>query len=51
MTMDLKDFYLNTPLRCFEYIKLKMSDAPPKIVDEYNLHERETEDGHVYLEV
>ena len=51
MTMDLKDFYLNTPLRRFEYIKLKMSDVPPEIVDEYNLHEKETEDGHVYLEV
>ena len=51
MTMDLKDFYLNTPLKRFEYIKLKMSDVPEEIQREYNLHEKVTEDGHVYVEV
>ena len=31
MTMDLKDFYLNTPLKRFEYIKLKLSNVPEEI--------------------
>ena len=26
MTIDISDFYLNTPLKRFEYVKLKMND-------------------------
>ena len=51
MTMDLKDFYLNTPLKRYEYIKLKLSDVPEEIINEYNLREKETADGHVYVKV
>ena len=51
MTMDLKDSYLNTPLKRYEYIKLKLSDVPEEIINEYNLREKETADGHVYVEV
>ena len=51
MTMDLKDFYLNTPLKRYEYIKMKLGDIPPEIIDEYQLEEKATKDGHVYLEV
>ena len=51
MTMDLKDFYLNTTLERFEYIKLRMGNIPNKIVIKYQRQEKETTDGHIYIEV
>ena len=51
MIINLKGFYLNTLMKCFEHIKLKMSDIPKEIVREYNLHMKKTTDGHVYIEV
>ena len=51
MTMNLKEFYLNMPLKRFEYIKLRMSDVPKEIQKEYNLQEKATADGHIYVEV
>ena len=50
MTIDISDFYLNTPLDRFEYVKLKMNDTPDEIKAEYKLHAKAT-DGHVYVEV
>ncbi len=31
MTIDIKDFYLNTPMVCPEYMRLKLSDIPDNI--------------------
>jgi hypothetical protein len=46
--LDIKDFYLNTPMKCKEYMRLKMTDIPDEIIKEYNLQELVTEDGYVY---
>jgi hypothetical protein len=35
--LDLKDFYLNTPMKRYEYMHLKLSDIPEEIMQEYNL--------------
>ena len=37
MTIDIKDFYLNTPMDQFKYMKLKLSDLPENFVKLYNL--------------
>ena len=37
MTIDIKDFYLNTPMKRFEYMRLKMKELPQDFIDEYNL--------------
>ena len=37
MTMDLSNFYLMTPLPRPEYLHLKLSDIPTKIITEYCL--------------
>ena len=50
MTMDISNFYLNSPLPRPEYIQLKISDIPEEIIEEYNLQEKATEAGHVYIE-
>ena len=50
MTINISDFYLNTPLTRFEYVKLKMNDIPDEIKAKYKLHNKAI-DGHVYVEV
>ncbi len=49
--LDIKDFYLNKPMKCKEYMRLKITDIPDKIIKEYNLQELVTEDGYVYCAI
>ena len=53
ITMDISNFYLNTPRTCYEYVKVRLSDIPDKVVQDYKLHEsgKATADGFVYVEV
>ena len=37
VTMDLKDFYLNTPMERQEFIRIKMSDIPEDVIHHYKL--------------
>ena len=39
MTIDLANFYLMTLMKIFEYARIKLSDIPTKIIEEYNLHQ------------
>ena len=48
---DIANFYLMTPLKRPEYAKIKLSDIPDEIIDEYNLKEKATPDGWVYIKV
>ncbi len=32
MTMDIKDFYLNTPMTRFEYMRLRIADMPDNVI-------------------
>jgi hypothetical protein len=50
MTMDISNFYLNLPLAHPEYIRIKISDIPEEIINEYNLRNKVTESGHVHIE-
>ena len=51
MTADIKNFYLNTPLTRYEYIRLKLSDIPEEVIQEYKLRENATADETVYIEI
>ena len=51
MTIDIKNFYLNTPMQRYEYIKLKLSDIPDEVIEEYNLRNIVTKDEYVYIEI
>ena len=51
MTLDIKNFYLNTPLARYEYFRLKLSNFPDDVTEEYNLKEKTTKDGFVYVVV
>ena len=51
MTIDIKDFYLNTPMERHEYFRMKLDLFPPDIVEEYGLHDKVDADGNVFCEV
>jgi hypothetical protein len=49
MTMDISNFYLNSPLPHPEFIRIKLNDIPDKIIVEYMLHEKATSNGSIYI--
>ena len=51
MTIDIKDFYLNTPMPRYEYMRLKLEDLPEDFIEEYNLQDKVTKDGYVYVKI
>eukprot|EP00804_Cyclotella_cryptica_P028442 CCRYP_014211-RA/>CCRYP_014211-RA protein AED:0.38 eAED:0.38 QI:0/0/0/1/0/0/2/0/375 len=50
MTMDISNFYLNTPLKRPEFIRLNIRDIPQEIIDEYKLKDIAERDGSIYLQ-
>jgi hypothetical protein len=50
MMMDIKNYYLGTPLPRFEYMKMLLSRFPEEIVDKYNISALAV-DGWVYIEI
>ena len=51
MTADISNSYLNTSLTRPEYIRLKLTDIPDKIIKEYDLQKKATSEESVYLEI
>ena len=39
-TLDIKNFYLNTPMDRFEYMRFKMEDIPDNVIEKYELKTR-----------
>ena len=51
MTINIKDFYLMTPMARYEYFQMKLELIPQDVIDEYNLQDKVESDGNVYWEV
>ena len=51
MTIDIKDFYLMTPMDRFEYLRMKLELFPQDIIEEYGLRDKVDTDGNVFCEV
>ena len=49
MTMDIANFYLMTPLKRPEYVKIKLRDIPEEIIVEYKLRDLAAADGNIYI--
>ncbi len=49
--MDIKDFYLNTPMKRPEYMRLKITDIPNEVIEQYDLKSLVTHDGYVYCKI
>jgi hypothetical protein len=50
MMMDIKNYYIGTPLPRFEYMKMLLSRFPEEIIQKYNLNDMAV-DGWVYIEI
>jgi hypothetical protein len=50
MTADIKDFYLNTPMNCYEYMRIPVKDIPDNIMIQYQLAPL-VHHGHVLVEI
>ncbi len=46
--MDIKKFYLCTPMTRYEYMQLKLADMPDDVIAHYKLRDVATPDGYVY---
>jgi hypothetical protein len=51
MTIDIKDFYLNTPMARYKYMRLRIADMPDNAIKHYNLRDKATPDGCIYCEI
>jgi hypothetical protein len=49
MTMDISNFYLMTPLKRPEYIRINIRNIPDEIIKEYNLRSKATTEGAIYI--
>jgi hypothetical protein len=50
MCTDVKDFYLNTPMAHYKYMRLPLRILPQEIVDQYGLLPL-VNDGWIYVEI
>ena len=51
MTIDINDFYLNTPMARYEYMRLKICNIPEDVTKHYNLATKVKNDGYFYIEI
>jgi hypothetical protein len=50
-TIDLKDFFLNTPMDRPEYMRMKVSKLPPNSIKAYNLKDLANDDSTIYVKI
>jgi hypothetical protein len=51
MTVDIKDFYLNTPMARYEYMRLWIADMSEDVIAHYKLTDIATHDGYIYCKI
>jgi hypothetical protein len=51
MSLDISNFYLETPMERYEYMRMKITDIPQEIVEQYNLKDKVSKDGYVFVEI
>ena len=49
MTINISNFYLNSPLPCPEFVNIKINNIPEEIIKEYKLRDKVTPQGYVYI--
>ena len=47
----MESIHLTTPLTRYEYVRLRITDIPDEIVQEYKLKDKVTAEGYIYIEV
>ena len=49
MTREINIFYPSTPLKWYEYVRLRLEDIPKEILTEYKLQHKANPDSYVYF--
>ena len=49
--LDLKDYFLGSPMERPEYMRVHIDKFPPDIVEWYNLKEKVSDDGYIYIRI
>jgi hypothetical protein len=49
--MDIKNFYLCTPMTRYEYMQFKLANMPEDVITHYHLKDIATPDGYVYCKI
>ena len=49
--LDLKDFYLNTPMNRPEFLRMKLDNTPKDVIAQYDLHKKVDKKGFVMIRV
>ena len=49
MLVDIKIFYLNTPMQRFEYMQLRYNVIPKQLIEQYELDKIKTNERWVYV--
>ena len=48
--IDIKNMYYGTPMSTYEYMRIRYSEIPEEIIQQYNLHSLQ-HNGWVYIEI
>jgi hypothetical protein len=51
MTLDIKNFYLNTPMERYEYVRIKLDDVLEEIIQQYLLQDKVDSEGYIFIKV
>jgi hypothetical protein len=51
MSLDISNFYLETSMKRYEYMRMKLQDIPDEIIEQYKLKEKVDKNGFVYVEI
>ena len=49
MAADLKDFFLKTPMKRHEFMKIYRRYPPQEIIEAYDLENKISHDDHIYI--
>ena len=49
MTININDFYLNTPMERSEYLRMKIANFPDNVNDHYKLKDKVDAKGNLYV--
>ena len=51
LVLDIKNFYLGTPMTYYQYMRIPRALIPDEIINEYDLNTFIEEDNHLYCEI
>ena len=51
ITIDIGNFYTNTPMDRYKYMRMHINEISEETIDEYNLMEKVAANGYIYFRI